>query len=132
VLSDFSISNLTQIRYKTLLFGSRNDSVAKNLGAKYAADFKNASRGDFSVYCIDNRMYHTCRNNEEADLSGIPKLREFCFQIPARAQFVLANNFIGPELPSLIVSVDLWIHAVVDPELQRLSRLVSAESLAMV
>jgi hypothetical protein len=103
--------------------------VATNLKGKYAVYFQ---PGYLPVFCVDNRIYHTCQNLQEALLSGIPDLRKFCYSIPAKAQFRAANHYIGTELSSLVSSVELWVQAALDPGMQSLAKIVPTESLSSV
>lgn len=117
------------ISYNILLLTCRNRRVETDLRDKYAADFR---PNQLAVFCVDNCTYHACRTEEEAYLSGIPALRKFCYEIPARAQFRSAHHFISTELPSLISSIKLWIEAARSPAKQCLAKIVSAESLSSV
>ncbi|ERF68129.1 hypothetical protein EPUS_06941 [Endocarpon pusillum Z07020] len=112
-----------KIKYNTLLFSSRNERVETQFKDRYAADFKEYIP---ALFCVDNRDYHTCRNEQEAILSGIPKLRMFCYERPAKAQFKSAHHYIWTELPSLISSIKIWVQAARSPVKQNLA---SAESL---
>lgn len=124
-----SSQKLTWNSYKNLLLTARNSRVETDLKRKYSADFE---PGHLPVFCVDNRIYHTCQNMQEALLSGIPALRKFCYSIPAKAQFRSASHYIGTQLPSLVSSLELWIQAACDPEVQSLAKIVPAESLSSV
>ena len=115
--------------YKNILLTARNEKVARDLRHKYASYFE---PGSLPVYCVDNRMYHTCRNTQEALLSGIPGLRKFCYSIPAKAQFRAGSHYMGTQLPSLISSIELWVEAARDPEMQALAKIVPTKSLSSV
>jgi hypothetical protein len=128
-ITDFSGTYLTWTSYNNLLLNARNTRVRTDLKDKYAADFK---PGYLPVFCVDNRIYQTCRNMQEANLSGIPELRKFCCSIPAKAHFRSANHYIGTELPSLISSVDFWIQAASDPGTRSLTTIVPANSMSEV
>lgn len=97
--------------------------------ARYATHL---NQKDFAVFCVDNRIYHECCNIQEVNLSGIPPLRKFCYEIPAEAQFEAAYQYIGTELPHLVTSIGLWIETADGPGKQNLAHIVSAESLSSV
>jgi hypothetical protein len=92
-------------------------------------DFKPDS---LPVFCVDNCIYHTCRNMQEALLSGIPELRKFCYSIPAKAQFRSAHHYVATKLSSLISCLELWIGSARDPGLRSLANRVSTTALSGV
>jgi hypothetical protein len=126
---NLAVRFLIRTSYKNIVLTARNKKVADNLKEKYAADFK---PGYLPIFCVDNRMYHTCRNMQEAILSGIPELRKFCYSIPAKAQFRAGSHYIGTQIPSLVSSVELWTEAARDPEMQALANIVPTNSLSSV
>ena len=123
-----TISDATK-SYQTLLLTARIRIVEDGMKARYATDLE---KNKFAVFCVDNRVYHNCCNIEEANLSGIPQLRKFCYEISAKAQFRAAYQYIGTELPTLLSSIRLWIEATRSPGKQDLAQMVSAESLSSV
>lgn len=126
VCSGMAARSLTWRRYKTILLTARNQKVANHLKKRYAVHFK---PGCLPVFCEDNRTYHTCRNMQEAILSGIPELRKFCYSIPAKAQFRAGSHYIGTQLPSLVSSLGLWIAAARDPEVKALTEIMPVKTL---
>ncbi|CZR60546.1 uncharacterized protein PAC_10442 [Phialocephala subalpina] len=69
-----------------------------------------------SVFCISNKAYNKIRNPGEQKLAlagcGIPELCNHCIQIPARAQFRLAEHFLVVRIPDLLHQVKMWYSGV--------------------
>ncbi len=101
-------------RHKYLLVAERNADIREQLVKTYS-DFSPA--GDPDVFCVANHDYqnHDRRGEEAHKLaiqgSGIPRLRQFCHSVFARAQFRATNHFLEVQLKSLVQSLELRLSA---------------------
>ncbi|KAI9698042.1 MAG: hypothetical protein M1836_004395 [Candelina mexicana] len=94
-----------------LLMTARNHFIEELLLRNHAERFSGRS---LSVFCISNTLYMDNRDRErEHDLliqaSGIRKLRRFCHKVSARAQFRVANHFLGVRLKDMVQRVQMWL-----------------------
>lgn len=99
-------------RYKYLLIEARNADIKQQLAEKYTDLFP---AGGLNVFCVSNKDYQ-CYLELGAEAyapaiegSGVPRLRQFCHSIPARAQYRATNQFLEIQLMSLVQSLELWL-----------------------
>jgi hypothetical protein len=104
--SDHGCNRLTY-----LLMTARNEYISKIVRETYAKQFPSRP---LPTFCVSNRTYETNRTRvgtQQLSMqgSGIPALRNYCHKIPARAQFRIANHFLGVRLKDLVQTVQLWL-----------------------
>ena len=92
---------------------ARNEHIKKLVLQKNIQRLKNKT---LHVFCVSNKMYGQYKKKGRKyksymTMSGIPELRQFCHQIPAGAQFRVAEHYLNVRLKYLVQSVRLWLTA---------------------
>ena len=93
-------------RLNRFVVEDRNRRTTRELVAKHT---------DIKVFCVSNRMYadHRRRSGRRQapsyiELSGIPRLYQYCQLVPAEAEFQFVSTFLGHRVPAVLSSLRQW------------------------
>lgn len=98
-------------RYAKLFIEARNASIEQDVTNSYTSL---TNHHDLKVFCVSNRYYSgtqfTTNNAKDIarSLSGIPKLREFCYEAAADAQLHAAFHYLDVKCLGLLQQLRLW------------------------
>ncbi|KAK2732662.1 hypothetical protein FQN57_002583 [Myotisia sp. PD_48] len=113
-----------EINHLRLFVKARNHQIEAELRANHETSGIN-----LNIFFTDIDHYFEPVNELEVEISGIAKLRKFCYRIRASAVEAAVNNFLNNSLPGLIHSLELWSEAATQPGVQLLRSQVDTTAL---
>src|SRR4051812_17682503 len=101
---------------------ARNNHVQRRLLESYGKKLPN---GRLKIFCVSNKVYNTYTKKGDdvwVEASGIPRLRQFCYSIPAEARLAEAEHFLQSKVSNLLNRMQLWLVSTEAPVADDIAR----------
>jgi ABC-type dipeptide/oligopeptide/nickel transport system ATPase component len=126
---DLEMVKILKLKRRLKLIDARNNSVKEGLNKAYSDKL---SSGQLEVFCVSNKWYEEYSAEDDipmANTSGIPALRQYCYQTTASTQLASAKTFLNSQLGSLLCSSQIWLDKYQDNVLAKIHKATLATAV---